>query len=84
MQAFHPLAPMIVTTDASSSVPLPSLQHTSWSLTHPTVMLELSSSHAEPQSDEARQLVLLFSTHYTHGHFIATLNCGIIAGLNPL
>ena len=33
---------------------------------------------------EARPLRLLFSAHYTHGHFIATLNCGIKAGLGPL
>ena len=61
-----------------------SAQHTPWSLAHPTVVLELSSSHTEPQPDEARQLQLLFSPHYTHGHFVATLNCGIIAGLGPL
>ena len=47
-------------------------------------MLELSSSHAEPQPDEARQRRLLFSTQYTHGYFIACLNCGTIAGLAPL
>ena len=25
-----------------------------------------------------------FSTHHTHGHFIASLNCGIIVRLSPL
>ena len=84
MQAFHPLAPIVGTTDGSSSVPLPSLQHTSWSFTHPTVVLELSSPHTERQPDQARQLRLLFLTQYTHGHFIATLSCGIITGLGPL
>ena len=31
MQAFNRLAPNIYTTGTSSSVPMPSLQHTSWS-----------------------------------------------------
>ena len=44
-------------------------------------MLELPASHAEPQPDEVRQHKLLFSTQYSHGYFIASLNCGIIAGL---
>ena len=56
----------------------------SWLLTHVNVVLQLSSSHEEPQADETRQLRLLFSTHCTHGHFIESLNCGIIAGLGPL
>ena len=28
--------------------------------------------------------MLLFSAQYAHGYFIASLNCGIIAGLAPL
>ncbi|CAN0586239.1 unnamed protein product, partial [Laminaria digitata] len=36
------------------------------------------------QPAEARQHKLLFSTHLTHGHFTASLNCGIIAGLATL
>lgn len=44
----------------------------------------LPPSLVHPQPDEARQLKVLFSTHQTHGHFIASLNCGIIAGLAPL
>ena len=84
MQAFHLLAPAICTTDAFSSVSLSSVRRTSWSLTHPTVVPELSSSRAEPQPYEARQLQLLVSTHFTPGHFIAALNCGIIARLGPL
>ena len=80
--AFHPLAPIIGTTDAFSSVPLSSSQYTSWS---PALLCYLlASSHAEPQPDEARQPRLLFSAHYTHGHFIASPNCGIMAGLAPL
>ena len=84
MQALDPLAPVICTTDASSSMPLPLLQYTSWSLTHSTVVLELPLSHAEPRPDESRRLRLLLLTHYTHGRYMVTLNCCLIAGLGLL
>ena len=40
------------------------------------------SLRAKPH--EARQLRQLFSINHTQGHFIAILNCSIVAGLDPV
>ena len=82
-QAFHPVAPISCTTGTSSSVPLPSLQHTSWLVIHPTVM-PIDTISRGAKSDEGRQLRLLFSIRFTHGHVIATLKGAIIDGLDHL